>query len=1213
MKRSNAMKQTGKRIFLVGALMCAGLLWIAWPFEGQDAPSCTESTNTFLENFDTTDYKNVSLCSVSNWPPGPITLNKLGANFDVVTPSGMGAYIYVCDAGDFDGDGKPDLIGYDITPVNDVPLNRLVLIRNNYDDADGDGQDDDTIIYYIDPTEVYDDGFAGAPGPAAITVADYNNDGKLDFFFMKNRVDEFGYTDFVAAMYINRGTATNPDFRRYTQSPNLNFTSLFKSKNVYLNWAANHLYSVDIDADGDKDVLIISQDKIFLLRNPGSKNFTLNKFNLSELSYDRKTGYTSGRGGSAIAAGDLNADGYVDLVTGSVNDYHYLALYLNDQKGNFVRWDLVIPLDECTGTVGLAVEDFNLDGRLDIFGATDAFNAGNEGHIWIYFNRGVPPPPGAGINFEFRCLNNCEPVNFPPNNDMDMCIPVDYDGDGDKDVVVADANHSGDYYLVKNNVAGVYATHGEAVSTNIAGELDPARYAITQVEILNLRQGVDGATEGLTVDLYFTSNGTDWEHYATYSGAEIQDYSNLPPHKFQHFGVNLMWKAVLNAPADDMVEFENASFDTPYIEELELRFTYVERREYSRTSVTATITDELNQKIKLIIGASFYFPGWQGQLRAYDLTDMPQVPTTASTLRTITRSDLSSPTGREIVAENVTIYWDAGQLLDSRSPGDRVIYTALKPEGVLARLDFSTANVSALEGILQDFNNDPEGLISYVRGTDRDWKLGDMNHSSPQIVGPPAGDESRMGAGYGAFKEAWQNRPASLFVGANDGMLHCFDVKTGVERWAYIPYNLLPKLKNMWPVDQATGERTNGHDVYVDGTPAIADVYIDSDGNGASEWITILVCGQGPGQGSTVGGGLNYYFALDITDPENPHPLWEFTDPTMGETWSKPEIGKIKKNGVNTWVAFMGSGYDNDPNQTVGNAFYAITLKDGVLFWSFTAPDVDTKNRPANGKTNIYNSIPGSPSSVDLNQDGLTELVYVGDLDGRIWKVNVTPDWTGSSSWTAGIFYEDSNNYPIITKPAAWVNAVAGSPLPRVYFGTGGDDKAPATGMYSFICLRDIGSGEDGVAEWFIGDASELKLKASEDRGDFVVGEKVWADPQVANYMVFFSTLTGNIESVDPCMDIAGEGKLYARYVETAGGGLTGLTALKTESGAMEYMALEIKARSAVTLGVSETTGGVRKREVYIHEFDSTIQKLEQMVGANLKIKSWREVYRIQR
>jgi hypothetical protein len=52
------------------------------------------------------------------------------------------------------------------------------------------------------------------------------------------------------------------------------------------------------------------------------------------------------------------------------------------------------------------------------------------------------------------------------------------------------------------------------------------------------------------------------------------------------------------------------------------------------------------------------------------------------------------------------------------------------------------------------------------------------------------------------------------------------------------------------------------------------------------------------------------------------------------------------------------------------------------------------------------------------------------------------------------------------------------------------------------------------------------------------------------------------------------------------------------------------KARSAVTIG-ERTLGTKKKREVYIQEFDSTIQRLEQPVGSALVIKTWREVYRI--
>ncbi|MCJ7682535.1 MAG: VCBS repeat-containing protein, partial [Candidatus Aminicenantes bacterium] len=204
----------GLRLILLSLL----LIWMGSHFQAQE--TCTEFSGFFTENFNTTDYKDTDNSSVAVWPSGPVSLNFLGANFQVTEPSGMGAQIYVCDAGDFDGDGKPDLIGLDIGTNN-----RLILIRNHYEDANGDDEDDDGIIFQIDTGEVYDWGLTC--GPASITTADYNNDGLMDFFFMKNDSDEFGYSNFVAAMYINTGNASNPNFTRYYQSPNLNFTSRF--------------------------------------------------------------------------------------------------------------------------------------------------------------------------------------------------------------------------------------------------------------------------------------------------------------------------------------------------------------------------------------------------------------------------------------------------------------------------------------------------------------------------------------------------------------------------------------------------------------------------------------------------------------------------------------------------------------------------------------------------------------------------------------------------------------------------------------------------------------------------------------------------------------------------------------------------------------------------------------------------------------------------
>jgi len=1058
---------------------------------------CQEYRTNITESFDTTTYKDTQHTSVAHWGDGYITLNYLGANFAVAEPSGMGSRIYVCDAGDFDGDGLPDLIGLDLD--NNYSL---ILIRNMYEDADGDGYDDDNVVFQIDPTEIYEEGLY--VGPASITVADYNNDGLLDFFFYKNRRDEFGYNQFVAAMYINIGTSTDPDFNPHDMAPNLDFTALFQAAGIYCNWAGDHLCSVDIDQDGDVDVLVISQDKIFLVRNPGTDNFEIDNFEISELNYDQRTGFTLGRGGTSVDAADFDKDGDIDVIGGTVNDVPYLVYYENDGTGFFTRKEILIPNPNCTGIVATCVRDFNMDGWVDIFGATDRWNAGNEARMWFYKNNGLYTDPDTGdttLDLEFRCLNNCQPI-LPPPHDVDMSAVLDYDQDGDYDVILADANHSGDYYLIINELAPVYTTSGEARSTSYTGDLDPRRYAITKVKVTRLQMGILGhSSEGLRVDLYVSNDGVNWEFYASYEGDEIQNYNGLAWHTFNHFGSRFMWKALLSAEEDEMEEYEGASFETPIIREIRFRFAYVERREYARTSVATQLVDEQGRQLKLIIAGTFYFPGWQGHLRAYDVTQMPMLNTSYSELRTITRSDLTAPSGREIVASGVTIRWDAGELLQNRSPDDRVIYTALPDSnGDLTRIEFTAANVSQLAPLLNDQQNDNVGLINFVRGEGRYWKLGDINHSNPIVVGPPSGAVSQMGEGYDQFLLDYSDRRKVLYVGANDGMLHCFDVLTGEELWAFIPYNLLPKLRNMRAVDNATGSRYFVRDVYVDGTPTSADVYIDADGDGNKEWRTILLCGQGAGYGSSVAGGLNYYFALDITDPENPQPLWEFTHTQLGETWSVPAIGKIMKNGEPTWVAFVGSGYDNNSDHRTGNRFYAIDLETGQQFWLFNAGEVKTKDELG---WNIKNTIPCSPSTVDIDEDGFVDRVYVGDLDGRLWKIDVSREFRRSQDWQAEVIYEDHHNYPIISKPAVWINATVESPVPRIYFGTGGDDRAPDDVTYSFIALLD---GNRPEVEWFIGDHRELNLNSSLDKGDLGVGEKVWADPKIADYIVYFST-----------------------------------------------------------------------------------------------------------
>ena len=1175
--------------------------------------ACIEFTDVVVEDFDTDLFKDTDYSSVAYWPIGPITLNWLGGQLEVSEANAMGAKIYVCDTGDFDGDGDPDLIGLDIGPGGGQDLeNQLLLVRNWWEDMDLDGLDDDGILLFMDPTEVYEDGIPGSV--ATISVADYNNDGLLDFFFLKNGNDDHVYEDYVVTLYINVGTATDPDFYPHDSAPNLDFTSMFQSLNIYgYRWTARHSCAVDIEKDGDMDVLIIDDDTIYLLRNPGPGNFDVANFTVSEINYDQKPGFpialVDDYGGSTIAAADFDTDGDYDIVTGTVENVPYMVYYDNDGTGNFTRSEIPIPNPLCTGPSTTNVGDFNNDGLIDFFCAVDKWQSGNDATSWIFENKGLSEAPGCPIDFQFRCLNDCLPVT-PDPYDTDFGTVLDYDMDGDLDTIVADANDSGDYYMIENLLANVYTTHGEARSLNMVPLLDVLRYAVTKVTISNLRMGTRGTDKtGLKVEFYLSNNGEDWELYQIWEGPDIRNYNNLPTHTFQHFGSKLFWKAIFSAEEDPMAEFTGASFDTPLIAEIEFEYVNIDRREYSRTSVAATVTDEDQQK-KLIIGSTFFYPSWRGHLRAYDVSTMTPQDTTYSVLRTITRPNPDEPFGREIVQEGVEILWDSGALLWARDASTRNIYTAVPSGGGLDRLDFTDANVGVLGPILQDVNNDNAGLINFIRGEGRNWKLGDSNHSNPIVVGPPMEAPSRMGDGYQEFMNNWADRRKVLYIGANDGMLHCFDVLTGEELWGFIPYNLLPRIRDMWAVSPWAVRYFERH-VYVDGSPVTADIYIDIDGDSQEEWRTVLICGQGSGNGSSLAGGLNYYFALDVTDPENPQPFWEFTHAQMGETWSVPVVGRVhsKLAGVkDIWVAFMGSGYDNDPVNKVGDRFYAVDIETGADFWGFDATEVDTT---AALGWNIPNTLPASPEVVDLDQDGFSERVYIADLDGRVWKVDVSVEFKKADDWQEVVIYEDSNNFPIVCKPAVWINPVSTDIVPRLYFGTGGDDRAPGDVNYSFISLID---GAVPEVEWYLGDPAVLGLPMGKDRGDLDIGSKVWADPQQADFIVYFSTLIGSIDSVDPCESLAGVGKLYARFIQAEAGTEIGSTSLETFTGPVESLELSIKTRAAVTLGERQRTDeGTRKREVYIQEYDSTIQKLEQFAMALLKIRSWREIFKVIR
>jgi len=389
-----------------------------------------------------------------------------------------------------------------------------------------------------------------------------------------------------------------------------------------------------------------------------------------------------------------------------------------------------------------------------------------------------------------------------------------------------------------------------------------------------------------------------------------------------------------------------------------------------------------------------------------------------------------------------------------------------------------TALVASINGTTYTAAN----IVNFLRGDrsnegvgtlrQRSTVLGDIVHSRPYYI-------------------ADTTNP-TVFVGSNDGMLHAINTTNGTERWAYVPSMLISKLKTLAysPADSAL---PFAHDYFVDGQINIANVTI----SGASH--RILVGGLGAG-----GKGL---YALDITGSTGLAAtdeatvagkiLWEITPtkvnyltPTvhsnvttaaanataynkLGYTYGTPTIAKINYGGTAMDVVIIGNGYNE---AATGESYlYVINAATGALVRAIQAGTAGAAN--PNGLSN--------PVALDTNADGYVDRVYAGDLNGTMWKFDLSS--TTVSSWSASVLLVTSPAQPITSTPGVAVHPNGGY---MVSFGTG----KIFTGTY--------GTYNHTSSAWTTASTGDL----GDNSVHYVYG--IWDGAPVANTALLSQTLT---------------------------------------------------------------------------------------------------------
>lgn len=281
------------------------------------------------------------------------------------------------------------------------------------------------------------------------------------------------------------------------------------------------------------------------------------------------------------------------------------------------------------------------------------------------------------------------------------------------------------------------------------------------------------------------------------------------------------------------------------------------------------------------------------------------------------------------------------------------------------------------------------------------------------------------------------NREDYILFGTTQGLLHVVDANTGVEKFAFVPNEMVDNQKDAFRLSNVTTGGMQKLFYGIDGAWALDTRYVvDASGNlTVGNGRTTSQKGWQIAYGGLRMGGRSYY-ALDLSDINSPT-LKFHIDPAsqkvysgsssksfselqyMGQSWSKPSIAWVNWGGVRKRVMFVGGGYDaggddgdartngvkglyegyeshiyNQPNKK-GAGVYMFDADNGDLLWwasanaSSTSAVTTESGVIATQHNDLKYSVASQIRTVDRDGDDLVDHLYFGDLGGQVFRIDL--------------------------------------------------------------------------------------------------------------------------------------------------------------------------------------------------------------------------------
>jgi hypothetical protein len=953
------MRTQHSRRFRVTAMALAGVMAstpLAW---GQEVESCPETSDPNAWAGATLDSDTTrSGVNYVDSSGGHLELEPAAGLF-TSTSLGVSDLTVYASVADFDKDGWDDFVG-----AGEATTFLRVYENHTYMNAEPD---------WDDPSAVRTPRFdmvrqliaSSSNSQLRPTVAaDFNGDTWPDVLHV---VADWYTRPSSARMYLNQASNDASGYPRFLAS----YTAISTPSNGgYQTWSGTSIVAYDWNGDRKRDVLIGSGEsngsiRVFtnncttaagaqpaapaMLRCGNSPTFTYTATLITNLG----TGTNTTGGLPVFAYAPFNSDdAYPDLIVGSPN-LGTLRFYpgLNATTLDTAN---VRAMTTVGGVTGVMAADFSQDGLTDVVVTSDNwhYNSGVVGGIAEYF-------VSDGADFPFSAAPAQRLTDHDvPTFDYDVGFVFDYDHDPNStpDLMIADGNHSGNFYVLANRVVDQYVDCGEIASGVIPlGDLATSEMVVTAARI-----DPTVTLNGGSITFWLTNEVPENWVEATDCGDGSGDLCATFP---ESSGRDVKWKATMCS--------NSTHTDTPFLTSISATFDFTEATEHYRAGVV------VNDGVSYL--GAFRQPGDRGKFYAVN-AGLDQT------------------------------YWDAATKLDAMSDSARNLYTAHRDTG--ERLDFESDGSVVDLGLVATLGAADESsaadVISWVRsarfGVGNTGialsKLGAVETSTPAILTKPglpvwyvfAGSTQREQVD--TFLQDQADRFNLVMFGSKDGFLHALHTrptnisnsKNGQEAWGFMP---------SWVATTAVADYSAslGADLvitaYPDGSPTLADV---ADANGDLSTIAVIAGGNGGRSIST----------LDVTETVDsetdtvlgPTPLWSATPGgvSAGQAFSKVAIARAQVDGEARFIAIAATGTASDDTTAPferGRLVVAYDALTGEELWKF-----QTKCPVTSDVTVFETDDELEPGPPEL--DGFVDRAIFADRCGYLYKLDPARDLDGA-------------------------------------------------------------------------------------------------------------------------------------------------------------------------------------------------------------------------